>query len=209
MKTPRLRSKVLGIGGSPRKNGNSDILLGHFLSGARQAGAKTEAVYLRAHRFSPCIGCEKCRPTGECAHLDDAMAGLYPKVIESGGLVLVSPVHNYNITAWMKAFIDRLYCFYDFVEPRPGSWSSRLADQGRQAVVSIVGEQRDKDGVGVALEALQMPLEALGYHVLEQFSVFGVFDKGRIARQRETLYKAKQIGTMLAQATQKSFAGEK
>ncbi|GCA65007.1 hypothetical protein KIPB_015998, partial [Kipferlia bialata] len=34
------------------------------------------------------------------------MTGLYPKVIEAQGLVLVCPVHNYNITAWMKAFID-------------------------------------------------------------------------------------------------------
>ena len=51
----------------------------------------------------------------------DGMSLLYPKIIDARGLVLVSPTHNYNITAIMKAFIDRLYCFYNFDNKnRPG-----------------------------------------------------------------------------------------
>ncbi len=53
--------KVLGIGGSPRKGGNSDILLQHFLTGARAAGAATEEIQLRDYHVQPCIGCEKCK----------------------------------------------------------------------------------------------------------------------------------------------------
>jgi len=143
-----------------------------------------------------------------CARLDDDMARLYPKVIESRGLILVSPVHNYNVTAWMKAFIDRLYCFYDFIEPRPGNWSSRLAHQGRKAVVSIVGEQRDKDGVGFSLEALEMPVEALGYHVLKKLPVYGIFEKGDIIHHPRILHAAENHGRMLARAVMEPFPAD-
>ncbi|MFP4072099.1 MAG: NAD(P)H-dependent oxidoreductase [Desulfovibrionales bacterium] len=69
-----------------------------------------------------------------CTGLLDVMTALYRPVIESRGLVLVCPTHNSNVTAWMKGFIDRLYCFYDFDKKLPGPWSSRLGGQGRKAV---------------------------------------------------------------------------
>ncbi|MFC2004247.1 NAD(P)H-dependent oxidoreductase [Chloroflexota bacterium] len=56
-------------------------------------------------------------------------------------MVLISPVYSYNVTALMKAFIDRLYSFYNFSDERPGYWSSQLADQGRKAIIAVVGEQ--------------------------------------------------------------------
>ena len=54
------------------------------------------------------------RETNECLAFQDGMQLLYPKIRGSRGLVLVTPVHNYNLTAWMKAFIDRTYCLYSF-----------------------------------------------------------------------------------------------
>ncbi len=53
--------KILGISGTPRKGGNSDILLKHVLAGAGNAGAEIEAIHLRDYQFQGCIGCEKCR----------------------------------------------------------------------------------------------------------------------------------------------------
>jgi len=132
--------RVLGISGSPRKGGNSDILLKHILTGAKNAGAITEEIRLRDYQFQPCIGCEKCRKARQCIGLQDGMQLIYPKIIEARGLVLISPTHNYNVTAWMKAFIDRLYCYYNFSDDRPGSWSSRLASQNRKAIIASIGE---------------------------------------------------------------------
>lgn len=148
--------------------------------------------------MTPCVGCELCRKTGECSRFNDDMVGIYKKIIESRGLFLISPVHNYNVTAWMKGFIDRLYCFYDFAEPRPGLWSSKLANQGRQAVVAAVAEQRTKEDMGFTLEAMQMPLEALGYEVSQQFPVLSIFEKGKVANFPEIIGTAEMYGEKLA-----------
>jgi len=136
--------QITGIGASPRKNGNSDILMKHILDGAKGSGVPVEDVRLRDYQFQPCIGCEKRRKDKICTGLNDGMHLLYPKIIGSQGLVLISPTHNYNVTAWMKAFIDRLYCFYIFDNNCPRGWSSRLAGQGRKAVLVAVCEQETK-----------------------------------------------------------------
>jgi multimeric flavodoxin WrbA len=191
--------KILGISGSPRKGGNSDILLKHTLRGAENAGAETEAVQLRDYQFQTCIGCEKCRKAKQCIGLQDGMQLIYPKIIDSKGLVLISPTHHYNVTALMKAFIDRLYCFYDFSDDRPGSWSSRLANQNRKAIIASIGEQKSyEDGVGFTLDAMRLPIEALGYEVIGELPVLGVFGKGRIKEQQQLLEKAEQLGSRLA-----------
>lgn len=193
-----IKSKVLVIGASPRKGGNSDVLIRHFCVGANKAGVETEEIQLRDCQITPCIGCELCRKTGECSRFDDDMVGIYKKIIESRGLFLISPVHNYNITAWMKGFIDRLYCFYDFTEPRPGPWSSKLANQGRKAIVAAVAEQLNKEDMGFTLEAMQMPLEALGYEISLKFPVLGIFEKGKVAERPELIRTAEMYGEKLA-----------
>jgi len=136
--------KVLGIGGSPRKGGNSDILLKRLLKGAAGEGIVTEEVQLRDYQFQPCIGCERCRKDKQCTGLQDGMQLIYPKIREASGMVLISPIYSYNMTALMKSFIDRLYCFYDFSDERPGYWSSQLAGQGRKAIIAVVGEQANR-----------------------------------------------------------------
>ena len=128
--------KVLGIGGSPRKGGNSDMLLKRLLKGAGDKDVATEEIQLRDYQFQSCIGCERCRKDKRCTGLQDGMQLIYPKIREASGMVLISPIYNYNMTALMKSFIDRLYCFYDFGDERPGHWSSQLAGQGRKALDS-------------------------------------------------------------------------
>ena len=107
-------AEILCVGGSPRAGGNSDILVRHFLKGVQDLNITAEEVQLRDYQIQSCIGCEKCRKDKICTGIQDEMTLLYPKIIEARGLILVSPVHNYNIAALMKSFIDRLYCFYNF-----------------------------------------------------------------------------------------------
>ena len=193
--------KVLGISGSPRKGGNSDILLQSFLEGARRGGCDTEVINLTDYQFQSCIGCERCRKNNRCEGLQDGMQLIYPKILESKGLVLVSPTHNYNVTAWMKAFIDRLYCFYGYTDTRPRNWWSTLADQGRRAVLCAIGEQPDpEEGIGLTMIAMKSPIEALGYDVIGELPIIGVFDKGMVRDNPDNLIKAEQLGYELAQS---------
>jgi multimeric flavodoxin WrbA len=196
--------RILGVCGSPRKGGNSDILMGKILSGAKGRDVGGEGIRLRDYAFEPCIGCEKCRKDGICTGQDDGMQPLYPKILESRGLVLVSPTHNYNVTAWTKAFIDRLYCFYIFDDNRPRGWSSRLAGQGRKAVIATICEQETKKDMGFTLEAMRLPLEALGYEIIGELGVLRLFDKGSIKNEPETLAEASRLGERLAGALTKS-----
>ena len=198
--THEIRSEVLGISASPRPRGNSDWILKTVLKEINAAGPATEVVSLRDYWFQPCIGCERCRKDRACTGLNDGMQLLYPKVVESRGLVLVSPTHNYNVTAWMKAFIDRLYCFYKFEDTHPRAWSSYLAGQGRKAVVAAVCEQTDPSDMGFTLEAMRRPLSALGYDIVAEVAVFGHFERGAVKHDPEAVGQCRDAGRRLAHA---------
>ncbi|MEF2145418.1 MAG: flavodoxin family protein [Desulfovibrionaceae bacterium] len=190
---------VLGCSGSPRKGGNSDLLLKAMLRGARKAGLSVFSASLRDYSIQPCVGCEQCRSAKACTRLNDGMQLLYPRLEESRGLALACPTHNYNITAWMKAFIDRLYCYYEFdMRARPRKWSSRLAGQGRFAILAAVCEQAEPKDMGFTLDAMRLPLEALGYTVVGELPVLNVFDRGGVRDMPEILARAEELGSMLA-----------
>ena len=194
------KAKVLGIGGSPRKGGNSDVLLKHILKAVTGNKITADNLQLRDFQYQGCIGCEKCRKDKICTGLKDGMSLIYPDILQSQGLILVSPTHNYNITSWMKAFIDRLYCFYKFDGNRPRGWTSRLAGQGRKAVIAAICEQENKDDMGFTLEAMRLPLIAMGYEIIGDLTVFSIFDRGKVKKNNDILIKAGKLGSDLAES---------
>lgn len=193
-----MKRRIILVGASPRKGGNSDKIIEYVKKGIEDSGGIAVTVQLRNLDISPCIGCEKCRKDKTCTGIKDGMNPLYKKISGADGIFLVSPVHNYNITAWMKAFIDRLYCFYEFEEPRPGKWSSRLADQGKKAVICAVCEQNDEADINFTIDAMTKPMSALGYDVIEKLPFLGVFSKGEILERQEYLNRAVIAGESLA-----------
>lgn len=193
-------SEIIGFSGSPRINGNSDLLLKSILAGAHDENVPTDSYNLTKIHFKGCIGCEKCRKSRICTGLIDGMSQVYPKVISSVGLVLVSPTHNYNITSWMKAFIDRLYCFYNFENDRPRSWSSQLSGQKRKAIIAAICEQESADDMGFTLEAMRKPLEALGYDIIGELSVLEIFDKAHVKNDKNAMDNAYSLGGKLAKS---------
>jgi multimeric flavodoxin WrbA len=193
-------NRVLGVAGSPRKNGNSDALLRQVLKGVSQENMECGSIQLRDIHFQGCTGCEKCRKDKICTGLIDGMSLIYRQIITSKGLVLVSPTHNYNITSWMKAFIDRLYCFYNFENSRPRTWSSQLSNQGRKAILLAVCEQESMKDMGVTLEAMRVPIEALGYQVIGEQAIFRIFDRGKVKEDTKSLEKAFMLGKDLAKS---------
>ncbi|MDD5590461.1 MAG: flavodoxin family protein [Dehalococcoidales bacterium] len=198
--------KILCVGGSPREGGNSDKLVEWFLKNLLGSSIMAEGILLRNYKFQSCVGCEKCRKDKSCTGLQDEMQLIYPKILECRGLILISPVHNYNITAKMKSFIDRLYCFYNFDNRRPGGWTSQLGYQGRKAVISAIGEQPNcvDSGVDLALQAMRLPIEALGYEVVGEIPITGIFEKGEIINYPDILNQAELLGKKLVYLLTKS-----
>lgn len=101
-----MSKRVLILSGSPRKNGNSDILCDEFMKGAQEAGHRVEKIRVAEKNIGYCRGCYACKNTGICVIRDD-MADVLQKMIDADVLVLASPVYFYSIDAQLKAVIDR------------------------------------------------------------------------------------------------------
>jgi len=99
---------VLGIVGSPRRNGNTEILVDEILSGAAEAGAQIGKVILDELDISPCKACNACKGGNPCIH-DDDMSALLEMMENSQVWVLGTPIYWWGPTAQMKAFVDRWY----------------------------------------------------------------------------------------------------
>jgi multimeric flavodoxin WrbA len=98
--------KIIGIVGSPRSNGNTENLVTEALQSAKDAGAEIEIIKLGTAEIEPCIACDICKATGECAIYDD-VGEILEKIKDSHGLIIGSPVYFGSITSQLKMLIDR------------------------------------------------------------------------------------------------------
>jgi len=98
--------KILGIGGSPRQGGNTDILLNLALDEARKNGAVCSRVFLREKTINHCRGCLSCKKTGKCV-VEDDMQELYKEMLEAEGIIWATPVHAWNVSSRTKIAMDR------------------------------------------------------------------------------------------------------
>jgi len=104
--------KVLGIVCSPRRGGNTEVMVRTALEKAQQRGAETELISLAGKTISPCDACFSCEKTGKC-HIKDDMQYIYHKLLEADGVIFGTPVYFWNVTAQAKALIDRTYSLYE------------------------------------------------------------------------------------------------
>lgn len=99
---------VLGLQGSPRRRGNTNYLLTAFMDEAVAHGAKTHVIEVAKKNIVPCLGCGFCEKNGYCITQDDDMTNeIYPLLREAEIVVLATPIYFYNVTAQLKAPIDR------------------------------------------------------------------------------------------------------
>ena len=77
-----MRKNVLVLSGSPRKNGNSDMLCDAFIKGAEKAGHLTEKIFIQNKKIFPCLACYGCRNTHLCVQKDDSLSGQLKTLID-------------------------------------------------------------------------------------------------------------------------------
>ncbi len=134
--------KVLGVSGSPTRDSNTDALINAILDAT---GAETDFVKLSEINVGPCIACMKCVHTNECV-LNDHFKWLSKKVMEADAIVVGSPTYYGAASAFMKAFIERLY----------SKRHVKLLMRGKIAVTVAVGVAAEKmvaEWMGNALRA--------------------------------------------------------
>ncbi len=101
--------KVLAINGSPRKGGNTEILIKKALAPIEAAGIETEIIQIGGKAIRGCIACGKCfeMQNQTCVIDKDPVNGIVQKMVEADGIILGSPTYFTDVTAEMKALIDR------------------------------------------------------------------------------------------------------
>ncbi|AEH07394.1 flavodoxin family protein [Methanothermococcus okinawensis] len=98
--------KIIGICGSPRKNGNTSFLVKEALKAAEEEGVKTEYVSLYDKELNPCIACDVCKQEGKCVIMDD-INEILEKMEEADGIIIGSPVYFGGVSAQTKMLFDR------------------------------------------------------------------------------------------------------
>jgi multimeric flavodoxin WrbA len=101
--------KVVGINGSPRKNGNTEIIIRTAFEPLEKAGIETEMIQIGGKNIHGCLGCRKCAEmqNGTCVITKDPLNDIIQELIAADGIILGSPTYFTDVTADMKAFIDR------------------------------------------------------------------------------------------------------
>jgi len=123
---------VLALFGSPRRGGNTDILMEELLSGiSRDGGVDITRIYLSDYGIKPCMACAYCETHGECCIKDD-MSKIYPLLDRSQIIIVSSPVYFFGVSAQCKTMIDRCHLFWarKFVLNKPWSEDDEMIRQG-------------------------------------------------------------------------------
>ncbi len=131
-----MSKKVLILSGSPRKNGNSDILCDEFMKGAVEAGNAVEKIRVSEKNIGYCRACYACK-NGPCAIKDD-MTEVLQKMIDADVIVLASPVYFYSIDAQLKALIDRTVARWLEVKDKEFYYIVTAADGEEEAAETTI-----------------------------------------------------------------------
>lgn len=189
---------VLGIVGSYRKNGNTDILVKKVLEGVESENIKTDYIFLNDYNINDCIGCEGCKNSYQCI-INDDMKSIYPLIEKADAIVLGSPTYFYNVTGKVKNFLNRFYCYEIFDDSDRSVWMGLNEVLGiKYAVTVAVCEQDNVENMGYTSLTMSKTLEAVGYRVVENVKAFKVFSKGSITQYQDQLENATNAGIKLA-----------
>jgi len=188
--------KVLGLFGSPRKGGNTEILLEEALKGAEGAGAVTERLHLTDFTITPCKECHGCDQTGQCVILDD-MQKIYPKLLEADVIILASPIFFYGVTGWAKALVDRCQALwskkYLVRDPSMGKEGKRR----RGFFISVAGTKGKKVFEGAILTAKYF-FDVLNAEYVGELVFRDIDARADILKHPEALQQAYEAGKRLA-----------
>ncbi len=178
--------RVLGIVGSPRRGGNTEIIVDEILKGAEEAGAEVEKIMLGDLAIAPCQACYICREKGKCVQTDD-MEEILAKMKASAVWVLGTPVYWWGPSAQLKAFVDR--------------WFSKAFDpeckatfEGRRVILAVpMGDSDPATGrhvVGMFTDAIDFVKANLFASILAP----GAYELGDVRSNSEVLEKARKAG---------------
>lgn len=195
--------KVLGILGSPRKGGNTDLLLDKALEGTGGAGVEVEKVILNDLNFSSCQECGGCDESGECT-VEDDMQMIYRKLEEADGVILASPIFFGSLSAQTKMMIDRFQCWwvakYVLKQPRAERKESR------RGIFLCVGGQKREDFFQGAVKLVKIWFANLNVVYAGDLFYSGIDKKGAILSHPTASKEAFAVGEKLVKSIKRGVS---
>lgn len=189
--------KVVGIYGSPRKGGNSDLILDSAFDGAQQQGADIKRIYVRDLHMSGCVECGGCEKTGKCVIQDD-MQDVYPLLDDADTIILSSPIFFYGLSSQLKALIDRAQAIW-FRKRLQESGTGRQETRGRGYLIAVGATRGEKLFQGAQMVARYF-FDALSMSYGGDLFFQGLEDKGAARQHPSALSKAYDLGMNVASA---------
>ena len=184
--------KVLGINGSPRIGGNTDILLDEALKGAGLKGGRTEKIVLNKLKFSPCQECENAKNDGTCI-IDDDLQPIYQKIDEADVIILASPIFFGSLSAQMKMMIDRFQCLWRAKYVIKKGMGEKKKKGG---FISVEASTR-KDFFDNAKSIIKNFFAVIDVDYKEELFCSGIAEKGSILNYPDFLREAFELGKNL------------
>jgi len=185
--------KILAICGSPRKGGNSDLLLEAFLKGAHFAGGRTQRIFLNNLCFKPCQECGGCDKTCRCILRDD-LRRVYSAVEDADIVAVASPIFFGSISAQVKMMIDRFQPFWikkEIFKKPPLSVKKRIG-----VLLCASGTER-RDFFENAKKIIKIFFAVLDIEYAGDIYCGGIDKKGKIKGMKGVLKKAGLFGARL------------
>jgi multimeric flavodoxin WrbA len=184
--------RILGVVGSPRKKGNTHILVSRILDGAQEKGALTEILFLNDLRIRECDGCHVCWKGKKCSKKDD-MNKVYPKIMNSDVIIFGTPVYWYGPTALMKCFIDR-FVYFNCPE-------NRAKIRGKSAVIAVPFEEENPGTAHLLVQFFRKSLQYLEMNLIGKILVPGVSKRGDILAKEDLLEKGFKLGKRIGKGS--------
>lgn len=179
--------KVLAVVGSPRKGGNTDILVDKVLLGAQEKGNTANKIFLNDLNIKPCQACMSCKKTGRCA-IDDDMQKVYAQILESECLVLGTPIYWLGPSAQMKTFIDRWYALLD------ANYKTKL--KGKSAAIITVCGAPETSMTDFTVQAFEKIFSFIGIELKGKITT-SAREKAEVLKNKSVLEEAFSLGAML------------
>ena len=190
--------KVLGVNGSARSDGNTAILIRQVFAALEKEGIETELIQLAGKPLRGCTACYKCMQNRDrqCAVKNDFFNECYAKILEADGIILGSPTYFSDMTAEMKALVDRT----GFVSMANGGLLKRKVGAA-VAAVRRAGAVHTVDSINHLFFISQMIVPGSSYWNL------GVgMNKGEVESDEEGLNTMKTLGENMAWLLKKIHA---
>jgi multimeric flavodoxin WrbA len=183
--------KVLGIMGSPRIKGNTELLLDEALKGVQSQQAETEKIIVDKLKISPCREYYGCTRDGNCVIRDD-MDDIYPKLLSADAIIVASPIFFYAVSAQLKALIDRCQAIW----ARKYVLKNLDVPLRKGAFLAVGATNGEKLFLGPVL-TVRYFFKAINAEYTDELLVRGVDKRGEIQEHPTALADALELGKRL------------